>query len=625
VTKHTLVRLAAIVPLLLLALSHLPASAQGGGIQYSSEDTRHFEGERFITLTNIRVHARPSADAEIVRDIPRMRMVYAKPGKDAGWLEVFGAGVQRHPYRRQGILDPVEVENGKLVLELKRVDRNVYRRFSGYVEASGLGSLDRPLLLPEDLKAQMVPIPGPLEKIGVSERRFVPRNPLASPFRSVVRVSFGGKYSCTGFVVEKSGLVATSGHCFDDGDTEQQITVMVPSPESGYRQAVSLPARVVYRRSDYWNSDQARSGGGDSALLEVTDGRILDVPPLALATPGAWLRTGSIEVMTLGFGGDLMLLKKEWTKSDSVPHADRCTLSAGQAFWSFTSQVLHVRPTNLDCAIGPGDSGGPLLFFNSTSSRFEVLAIATWGRRNELYRNAMSAEARALLETVRQEQERRHGYQITTESLQGMSTLRKLLDRSSSTYQSAEGWLIDERLYREVAIRTGRPSSFERLQDGLEAGPSSMIALVEKITYQVNNQSLLDDFRRARLALSTPVPTASAKQARETYGNRLLAQSLREQGVGFTQFRFGKVLDLGRLLIPQSDFADYTKTLQPEIDALLKEKPHLKVSVQRAIQDSEQLLIEAGRDLYVLDPNLEITEVIRNWMRDFKGSRGSTK
>ena len=619
--KHMLGRLAAIVPLLLLALPPLPASAQGGGIQYSNEDTRHFEGERFITLTNVRVHARPSADAEIVRDIPRMRMVYAKPAKDAGWLEVFGAGIQVHPYERQGRLRPVEVKSGKLVLRLDHIDRNVYRRFSGFVEAEGLGSLDQPLPLPADLKDQAVAIPGPLESIGVAETRFVPRDPLTSPFRSVVRILMEGGYTCTGFVVEKPGLVATSGHCFDDGRAERQVSVMVPSRDNGYRQAIALPARIVY-----WTNDRSRFGGSDSALLQVTDARILEIPPLALATPGTWLRAGAINVMTLGFGIDLSFLKMEWTKSDAVPHADVCTLSAGSAAVDWQSKVLHFLPTNLDCATGPGDSGGPLLIFNSTSNRYEAIGITTWSARLEKRENAMSDEARALLETVRQAQSRRYGGELKTEAIQGISTLRKLLDRSSSTYQSAAGWLLDERLYREVAVRTGRPSSFERLQEGLLAGPSSMLGLVDMVSYQINSQWQLDGFRQARLALPTPVPTAGAKQARETYGSRLLAQSLRQQGVSFTQFRFGKVLDLGRPMIPLSEFAEYAKSLQPGIDALLKEKPHLALSVQRVIENiGEQLLVEAGPDLYVVNAEFEVTEIIRNWMRDFKGSPGSTK
>ena len=85
-------------------------------------------------------------------------------------------------------------------------------------------------------------------------------------------------------------------------------------------------------------------------------------------------------------------------------------------------------------------------------------------------------------------------------------------------------------------------------------------------------------------------------------------------------------MDLGRLLVPKSEFAEYAKSLEPDIDALLKEKPHLTLSAQRELERiGERTLVEAGPDLYVVNEKLEITEVIRNWMLDFKGSPGSTK
>ena len=150
-----------------------------------------------------------------------------------------------------------------------------------------------------------------------------------------------------------------------------------------------------------------------------------------------------MNVMTLGFGADLSLLKEEWTKSDGVPHFDVCNLSAGQTALDMQSKILHILPTNLDCATGPGDSGGPMLIFNSTSNRYEVIGLTTWGRRVEKRANAMSADARALLETVRQAQSRRYGGELDPEALQGICMRKVCASRVSASRNSdsARSWI----------------------------------------------------------------------------------------------------------------------------------------------------------------------------------------
>lgn len=592
----------------LLIFGAMPgAMAQGGGGQSSTEDTRHFEGERFISLTNIRVYAKPSTEAHIVRDIPTLRMVYAKPTRDPAWLQVFGAGVQRHPYRRQGIQDPVDVKNGKLVLELKRTDRNVYRGFSGYVEAAGLGSLDRPLPLPDSFTAQAVPIPGPLESIGVPESRFAPGKPLHSPFRSVVDINIGTA-GCTGFVVEKSGLVATSGHCFADGKADLPISVMLPVPENGYRNPVAVPARLVY-----WQYQRYTNGAWlDSALLEVTDSRFQDIPPLHLLRPGTWLHAGALQVAAIGFGLDLALVKAHWAKSNSVPHVSVCSLSAGQM--QANQGVLNVRSSNMECPIGHGDSGGPLLLWNSTSSRFEVLGLASWIWNLDLNSDeVLTHEARAIVGKALNDQSEKYGQELPLPALQGLSSLRKFLEKSTSTYQRPGGWNLDERLYQEVAARTGNPSAFGAVWDQFaEASPLSRLP---DNTYIVDHAWRLATFRKARRTLAAPLPSAKWKQARATYGDRLEIAQLKTQGYRVTSMFLGEILEVGKPLVLFAEYDDYLRKLEPEVEAMLKAKPHLKNSLPRIHLDYG--VVEVGPDLYVVTQDgLIVTEVIRNWMQD---------
>ncbi len=624
-----LARSAGIALASLLIFGAMPgkAVAQGGGSQYSTEDTRHFEGERFISLTNVRVYAKPSTEARIVRDIPTLRMVYAKPTRDPAWLQVFGAGVERHPGDRQGVLEPVDADNGKLVLELKRIDRNVYRPFSGYVEASRLSSLDRPLPLPKSFTDQAVPIPRPLESIGVPERRFVPRDPLSHPFRSVVRI-LSGAGSCTGFVVGRPGLIATSGHCFADGRAEMPISVMLPVPEDGYRKAVAVPARLLYwvheRYAKQANSYDERSfeWSLDSALLEVTASRFADIPPLPLLTPGKWLDAVALQVAVMGFGRDLELVKTHWAKSDALPHVAMCNLSPDQILFGrlgkSQTRALSVVSSNLACIGGPGDSGGPLLLWNTTSSRYEVMGLRTWGVPLDMASDSvLTGDARALVEKARTEQSRTYGRELGLNDLQGASSLKQILDRSTSTHRRLEGWFLDERLYEEVAARTGTPSAFGSLWDAYFE--SSPLFRLPDDTYIVNHTWYLARFRKARLALSTPVPSADAKQSRTTYGGRLdNISQLKAQGLVVTGLRLGEILELGKPLVLDSEFNDYVKQLRPELDALVKAKPILEKSLPRAIDTVLKYgLVEVGPDLYVVTAkDFIVTEVIRNWMQD---------
>ena len=606
-------------------MAPLAAQAQGGGIQYSTVDTRHFEGERFITLDNVRVYQRPADSAPIVYDVARQRMVYAKPSPEPGWLQVVGTGVQKHPYARQGKLDPVEVENGKLVLEDEGIDRNVYRRISGYVRAEGLGSLDQPLVaLPADLRGQLLTIPGPLESIGVQERRFMPRKPLSAPFRSVMEVRLtdpSGQRSstCSGFVVGRPGLIATSGHCFKEGRDGWKIELMVLDEAQGW-QPVGVPAKLLYF------VDDRRSSGhkpADSALLEVTDPRALKIPALPLAGPGAWLQAGAIEAMQLGFSADLQAHKLHWAKNAGVPHGDICAISAGQmAIVADTPRVFFLMPLQSRTCVGhPGDSGGPLLLWNAQAQGYEVIGIHTWGQRIENDPKAMTAEARQLLKDVQRQQETLYGLppNALNEKLQGFGVLRHRLDQSAGTYAAYQGWHLDERLYQEVATRSNQPSAFPALWDALMKKPP-IVSLQDPLTYHVNSDSVLRNFRAARRQLAAPLPAADAKQALESYSSFISIESLKEQGVAARVFRLGQVLSLGQLLVPHEEFAAYAAGLQPQIDALLKAQPHLASSVSREIQRMREFVaLEAGPDLFVaklMPEGAVVTEVMRRWMQE---------
>ncbi len=600
-------------------LAFLPpaAWAQGGGIQYSSTDTRHFEGERFITLGPVRVHERPSAEAAVVSDVARQRMVYARPAPEAGWLQLVGAGVQKHPYARQGKLDPVDVENGKLVLEEEGIDRNVYRRVAGYVRADSLDSLDHPLALPADLRSQLVPIPGPLEAIGVKERRFVPREPLSAPFRSVMGLRLtdpgtANSYLCTGFVVGRPGLIATSGHCFLEGRDRWKIELMVLDEAQAW-QAVAVPAQLLYFLAPTSGVKRA-----DSALLEVRDPRVLAIPALALAGPGPWLQAGAIEVMQLGFSDDLQAHKRHWAKHTGVPHGDICTLSAGQLWLQpEPPRAFSLRPLqSRSCVMDGGDSGGPLLLWNAQARRYEVVGVTTHTWVNNLER-AMTPEARALLESTRRAQEAQLRQPLGPLP-QGMGMLSHRIDQSSQTYAHGQGWFLDERLYQEVAVRSGQSSVFPALWAALAKGPP-VVSLQDPVTYHVNSDSFIRGFRDARRQLNVPLPAADAKQAAQSYGSYISVESLKEQGVVSNVFRLGKVLEAGQLLVPARDFGAYAAALQPQIDAMLKAQPHLAASVQREIKRMEEYaVIEAGPDLYVAQVSAEgavVTEVIRHWMK----------
>ncbi|MGE8063573.1 trypsin-like serine protease [Pseudomonas sp. NPDC089569] len=368
------------------------------GVSTASE--RHFEGVRYLTLRNLEVHQQPSSDAYIVADIPRWRMIYATSVEKDGWLSITGAGSRPYPDTYTGNQgEEVGIKNGKFDFKEDRLDRDDYYPLTGFVSSTDLATLDQSSPLPLD-RTSLEYLPNTWETLGVKERRFVPRTPTDYPFISAPLVlikSKGRNYRCSGFVILKPDLVGTSGHCFDSPRDEVYVKFADAGP--------AVKGHIVgmnYDKSDKGPTLQ------DWALIKLDSLPRLPVRPLKLPSTGSWLTKGRVDVLTLGFGGDLIDLKKtlygergEWSV-----HGDQCSLPLSLLYASFYKgkTSLSTVSTTSDCILMQGDSGGPMLIWNDDTQEYEVIGIHSYGEFHfSDVRMKFDKEARAAYDrTVKQ-------------------------------------------------------------------------------------------------------------------------------------------------------------------------------------------------------------------------------
>lgn len=96
--------------------------------QVSLQSTRHFEGTRFLVVSEAKVYANPRTDSRIVSDIRRWTMIYAVKTPDPGWLSMRGSGTRPYPdsYQRPQV-EKLTVTGGRFNLSADRLDRDNYR------------------------------------------------------------------------------------------------------------------------------------------------------------------------------------------------------------------------------------------------------------------------------------------------------------------------------------------------------------------------------------------------------------------------------------------------------------------------------------------------------------------
>jgi serine protease Do len=210
--------------------------------------------------------------------------------------------------------------------------------------------------------------------------------------------------TCTGFVVDPEGFIATAGHCVDpnepelkdafrakfihkaaaDGDISQEDAekliavadhnewpVEGKDPGSAVARTVEViqpegADRVITELKTVQVVDYQKFDDGDNALLKVSGMPALKALPIAMSAPPAG--TG---LTSIGFPGAI---------NDTV---DQSRLQA-PSFKSGTASSVQVKPsgaqsTEINADLSPGMSGGPTVD-NQTG---EVLGINSYGIKGE--------------------------------------------------------------------------------------------------------------------------------------------------------------------------------------------------------------------------------------------------
>lgn len=377
-----------IFTIVLFMLPPLPPVSFAGS---SLQSTRHFEGTRYLVLSEAKVFAKPSADSRIVSDIRRWTMVYAVRTSDPRWLSMRGSGARPFPdsYQRANGDTTVSASGGRFVLSEERLDRDDYRPVIGYIEAARLGDLDTPPPLPIGSSA-LRKVESTWADTGIEERRFVPVDSSTAPFSSVVTLVSKNEYGyfgfCTGFFLESTSLIASAGHCFSNERKAQELLVGIPKG-SGFE---FIPFTLL----EAHHSDKVV----DWALLRLEHPPSAAVQPLYLPTRDNWQKSGKIAALGLGFGGDLNDVKvKQFGRNPA--HGDVCempTSALGLKLGEAGDSALKVNALGVDCVITRGDSGGPLIVWNPSHLHYEVIGITSWGDGTWVERWKLDDDARAL-------------------------------------------------------------------------------------------------------------------------------------------------------------------------------------------------------------------------------------
>ncbi len=590
----------------------------------SQRDARHFEGERYLALANIKVHESRSEKSAIVGDIARWRMVYAVPSGDPAWLRITGAGSSAFPQPFRGMAgsSTLGLVDGKLNKPTP-VDRDTYLSHIGFVPSENLAPMERGI---ENFQIDGVRLPSLWASIGVEETRFLSVDKDAQPFDSVLQLLIRQqdgtlRQFCSAFYVEGGLLIGSAGHCFY---APSQMNETLKNEIENIRKLASegkVLARAVNSNGEDIFPVELINGEAtifknlaelgtfryshDWALLRASRKPKYEPKYLALPSGRKWQAKGALQIMSLGYGADVEPVKR-LDFGLSRPHATICQTptSALQVYkLDEGNHSMHLLARDSECVTVQGDSGGPIVFYNEDAKRFELLGIVSWGDRE--YFKYMSEEAQKAYKANAAKIESRYGKTVLQDNPPGAAAVKKLVLSSTGMYAQNNGWILDEKFLAEVHKYTGKqnmaPATFGGFQTshgGIQSGFNSLA--VGK--YRNENSSLNNSQARLRLMLSYEM---------EKFGTSLNSNYQQSK----TLFDQLSPAELTKASIPHEVFrwnGEYFLTKELNYSA---ESKHSNILSER------RQIIVVGGDLFLVDlaEQNEIIGVVRNFMNRYSG------
>lgn len=320
---------------------------------------RHAPGTRYLSLKPVQVHLRPDEKLPIIHDIGSLRLIYARELNNDDWLAVIATSRKRYP----DTFGYIRYDVDKSVEEFLdqhpsyRPNRQYVYGLIGYIRKSNLASLDKipPFPIPD---RGLIPVPSLWEDIGIKEDRKFITDFSIHPYDAIVQIKTT-KGSCSGAFALNSSLVITAGHCASE--TGERVEVIIERSPS---QREVIPAQWLSYVKNYIE---------DWGLIKLNHRPRSPVSPLEFADGFRLSNTSQITSAFIGYPGDLTYLSRN-RLGFVAPSIKTCIQDIGKHQYSEEHRSVDFSSKN--CHIWFGDSGGPLLAWNPTNSRFEILGVA---------------------------------------------------------------------------------------------------------------------------------------------------------------------------------------------------------------------------------------------------------
>ena len=222
---------------------------------------------------------------------------------------------------------------------------------------------------------------------------------VADPTESVWSDQTTVNYSCTGFVVDPAGFIATAGHCVDvDADVKQAIReqFVVDAVKAGKLDQVDAESFLDRANREAWAVEGKEEGAPVDRVVQVIQpnnpGRVIDSFTTAQVVDIQKFDDGDNAVLKVSGVGEL----KPLVIAKSAPKPGQALTSVGfpgsvesvvdptrlqqPSFKSGTASSQQVKPsgasvTEINADVSGGMSGGPTI----NNDNGEVLGINSYG------------------------------------------------------------------------------------------------------------------------------------------------------------------------------------------------------------------------------------------------------
>lgn len=346
---------------ILVTLTAIPVLAASGG---------------YVTTADVRIYERPDENAHIVFDLPRLRKVFFEP-LDRNWARVVSVGTREVGWcPEQGSGRFNQGKYGKPIFHLCEGDE-LYPQ-TGFIQLSRLGSFPPDALpLPQGGYQAVEQF---WQEWGIVDDRQLVVDLERHPFNAIVRVlsqgkerppTFGpfqwtgnlsGLSGCSGAFVYAKSLVLTAKHCIKD-----RIAPLTVRIERG---------RDRYEDIQAWVIDQGEYDGegkkfGDWAVLRLDREPRLSVEPLEFAERMDWSMTAAYQGLVVGYPADMFAQSKN-ALGFFAPTVTVCRPGTV----SRTIEQMEIM-VHMPCGTFKGNSGGPLLIWESTAHKFRIVGVSS--------------------------------------------------------------------------------------------------------------------------------------------------------------------------------------------------------------------------------------------------------